>query len=71
MLRGAATWVARRLQGWYGGGLGCVLGYLQSGVKLRTQKGGHAKKEKEKKGRKLLPITRSVAKTGSVREGAR
>ena len=26
------------------GGLGCVLGYLQSGAKLRTQKGGHAKK---------------------------
>ena len=39
------------------GGLGCVLGYLQSGVKLRTQKGGHAQKKLKKWGLRSDVIT--------------
>ena len=39
----------------FGRGLGCVLGYLQTGAKLRTQR------TQPKKGGELLPMVRRVA----------
>ena len=50
--------------------MGCALGYLQSGVKLRTQKGGHAKKKTKKKGGDLLPSSWSRGEPGTGKRGA-